>query len=587
MRRTVFLNKIAGVLLLCIVGYGCNVDKVSLNGPSSGTFPANANEAEMGLFGAYKSLSELDAASTPIWHVMDNITDIGYARPGNNYTSSITSALTTDNALAVKPWQYYYKTIARCHSVLDNLSGIKNTMGEDQYNQIDAELRFIRAYAYSQLIELYGDVPLLTHSVTLDSTDIPRTPKTDIQEFLLDELSAIADYLPVSQPKYGHVRATNVAAYMLKARIALYSKQYELAADAAEKALELSEGTYELTPFNSSIDYAGKDYTVGEPDISNIYGHDGYQNSKEWIWVAEYNQAIPNSTHNEQYYSASRLGNGCSYWGPTQDLISTFQCTDGLPITESERYDPSHPFKNRDPRLDMYCVRPHARYLGFQYEPNKSFSTVKNYWPVLNGESATPVSVTNDDATNAYRSFSGYAWRKTVDIADYPSTSSSGVSDLNVGIFRFAELLLIYAEAKIEAGDIDESVYEAIDRIRRRAHMPDLPKGLSQAELRTALRYERKVELCNDGLRWYDLRRWGIGKTVMNGYLYLNRAANPWSGKVVTGFDANYTPVYNHGEAVKYFNTQEVVFKTNKDELWPVPKSERDANKALTQNPGY
>src|SRR5699024_7579960 len=124
---------------------------------------------------AYRSLGELDAASTPIWHVMDNITDIGYARPGNNYTSSITSALTTDNALAVKPWKYYYKTIARCHSVLDNLDKLRESMGDEKYSQMDAELRFIRAYCYSQLIELYGDVPLVKHSVNLDSANIPRT----------------------------------------------------------------------------------------------------------------------------------------------------------------------------------------------------------------------------------------------------------------------------------------------------------------------------------------------------------------------------------------------------------------------------
>ena len=99
----------------------------------------------MGLFGAYQSLSELDASSTPIWHVMDNITDIGYARPGNNYTSPITSAVTTDNALATKPWEYYYRSIARCHTVLDNMEQIKGLMSAEEYDELDAELRFIRA----------------------------------------------------------------------------------------------------------------------------------------------------------------------------------------------------------------------------------------------------------------------------------------------------------------------------------------------------------------------------------------------------------------------------------------------------------
>src|SRR5690606_1947774 len=142
-------------------------------------------------------------------------------------------------------------------------------------------------------------------------------------------------------------------------------------------------------------------------------------------------------------------------------------------------------------------------------------------------------------------------------------------------------------EAKIEANDIDESVYEAINKIRSRAHMPPIASNLSQSQLRTALRYERKIELCNDGLRWYDIRRWNLAPQIMNGYLYLNRSANTWTKDVLVDIDENYSPIYNHGKASRYFNTQELVYRENKDELWPIPQAERDANKSLTQNPGY
>jgi hypothetical protein len=582
------INKVATVALGSILALSsCKIDRSSLNGPSTGTFPANAKEAEMGLFGAYQSVSAIDAASTPMWHVMDNITDIGFARPGTNYTSPITSAITTDNALTTKPWQVHYRTIARCHTVLDNLEKLKSTMTEAAYGQLDGELRFVRAYCYSQMIELYGDVPLLKSAVDLNNASVARTPKNEIEKFIIDELTAIADKLPVSQPQAGHVRASRIAAYMLKARVALYAKQFTVAAQAANTALTLSNGIFDLTPFNNSVNFVGKDHTVGEPDVANIFGHAGFKTGKEWIWVAEYNLTIPGNTHNQQYYSASRLGKGVCYWGPTQDLINTFQAKDGLPITESPLYNSAKPYENRDPRLDMYCVRPGSRYMGYQFEPTTTVTQAKNYWPVLNGTSATPSNVANADATNAFRSFSGYLWRKPVDIADFNSTSVSGVSDLNVGIFRFAELLLLYAEAKIEANDIDNTVYTAINRVRRRALMPDLPTGLSQVQLRKALRYERKVELANDGLRWYDLRRWGIANTVMNGLLYLNRDAKPWTSAVLTGFDDSYTPIYNRTEALKYFTTQDVVYRPNKDEYWPVPKSEMDANNKLVQNPGY
>ncbi|WP_197053532.1 RagB/SusD family nutrient uptake outer membrane protein [Sphingobacterium sp. T2] len=161
------------------------------------------------------------------------------------------------------------------------------------------------------------------------------------------------------------------------------------------------------------------------------------------------------------------------------------------------------------------------------------------------------------------------------------------MSDLNVGLFRYAELLLLYAEAKIEANQIDASVAEAINKIRRRAKMPEIPSNLSQSEMRKALRYERKVELAADGLRWYDLRRWGIANDVMNGTLYLNRDAKGWKKNVLTGFDENYTPKYNHAEATKYFGVQNVVFKVNKDEYWPIPSAEISVLPNVKQNPGY
>lgn len=583
MKKYIFL----GVILITLSFMGCELDRLPLNGPTTGTFPASENEATMGLLAAYKGLSSLDASSTHILHVMDNISDIGYTRPGNNYTPPITSSLTTDNALATKPWREHYKTIARCHIVLDNLANIKEDINEDKYKQIDAELRVIRAYCYSQLIELYGDVPLVVNSLGLEDSDLPRTSKSKIQQWIIDELTEVADNLPVSQLASGNVRAGRVVAYMLKARVALYSKQYELAAAAASKAIDLSNGVYELTSFDNSVNYCNENHTVGEPECSNIFGYDGYSNSKEWIWVIEFNQTISGNTHNQGYYMASRLGKGAAYFGPTQNLIDSYQCLDGLPITESPLYDASRPFTNRDPRLDMYCARPNARLMQFQFETNTNYKKVNNYWPVVSGESSSPSLVNNTDATNAYRTFSGYYWRKHSDNQDYFTNSSRGVSDLSVGIFRYAELLLLYAEAKIESNSIDASVYDAIDKIRIRAKMPALERNMTQAQLRTALRYERKIELSNEGLRWYDIRRWDIAPQIMNGYIYLNRAGNQWTKEVLLDIDENYSPIYNHDVAIQYFNTQDVIYKKNKDEVWPVPTQELDANPNLDQNPGY
>ena len=156
-----------------------------------------------------------------------------------------------------------------------------------------------------------------------------------------------------------------------------------------------------------------------------------------------------------------------------------------------------------------------------------------------------------------------------------------------MGIFRYAELLLLYAEAKIESNSIDATVYDAIDEVRQRAGMPVLERTMTQAQLRTALRYERKIELCNDGLRWYDIRRWNLAPEIMNGFIYLNRGGSSYPMGVLSHIDENYSPVYDYNVAVQYFTTQEVIYSLNKDEFWPIPQQERDANPNLTQNPGY
>src|SRR5690606_38197879 len=129
---------ILSLALLTGINVSSELDKEPLNGPTVGAFPVNADEAEYGLLGAYKALTLLDASSTPFAHVIDNVTDIGYARPGNNYTPAITSSYTTDNALATKPWAAHYKTIGRVHTVLDNLSGLKSNTPDRKSTRLNS-----------------------------------------------------------------------------------------------------------------------------------------------------------------------------------------------------------------------------------------------------------------------------------------------------------------------------------------------------------------------------------------------------------------------------------------------------------------
>src|SRR5690606_30208385 len=159
------------------------------------------------------------------------------------------------------------------------------------------------------------------------------------------------------------------------------------------------------------------------------------------------------------------------------------------------------PFENRDPRLHYTCAVPGSIFHGYQFETHRDSLKCWNY------NVNPPARVPNQDATNPYASFSGYCWRKYANMEnpDYLTRSETGII-----VLRYAEVLLNYAEAKIESNDIDQSVYDAINLVRSRVDMPEVSAGKSQAELRSIVRIERKSEFAFEGLRLYDIRRWKI-----------------------------------------------------------------------------
>ena len=148
---------------------------------------------------------------------------------------------------------------------------------------------------------------------------------------------------------------------------------------------------------------------------------------------------------------------------------------------------------------------------------------------------------------------------------------------LNMPVIRYAEVLLGYAEAKIEAGQIDATVSKAINDIRSRAGMPVLDQGIynNQISLRSAVRNERRVELAMEGLRWYDVQRWKIAEQVMNGQVY-----GALLGKVNAATGAlTLTPVRIEAE--------KRTFNPAVNYLWPIPQKQIDINHNLNQNAGY
>lgn len=454
----------------------------------------------------------------------------------------------SDNAFNPYPWEGYnmfgngslltptntgnhkwdYTVIQKCNWFLENVD--KTPMSEALIARMKGEARFLRAYRYFQLSQLYGDAPLvLTNITTAEANNVTRSPKPEVVDFVLSELADIADDLPAEYSGSDRGRITSGAAWALKARVELYNEKFTDCVASCEKIV----GKYSLFP----------DYT----DLFRIQN----EYNQEIILDVEY---VANDV---PLWSLGVLVTETQggWWSvnPTQSLVDDYEMSNGKLITDpSSGYNPDDPYKNRDPRLAATIIHPGSFYEGSYFDP-LSPSSIDYY---------------------AVYSYTGYAVKKyTPVLADFGDMWNSG---LNIPVIRYAEVLLTYAEAKIESNQIDNTVYDAIDEIRVRAGMPkvDQSKYNTQSTMRELIRRERRIELAMEGLRWYDVQRWKIADEVMNGPVYGPRlgTVNPADGSLTL--------------TAERIVSEQRIFDP-KNYLWPIPQREIDINKNLPQNSGY
>jgi hypothetical protein len=246
----------------------------------------------------------------------------------------------------------------------------------------------------------------------------------------------------------------------------------------------------------------------------------------------------------------SQVGN--SNIVPTKNLVDAFQMTNGLGINDAgSGFVAANPYVNRDPRLRFSVFVPG------DVLPNGAIFNPR------------PGSGTQDAVGTTFTvSATGFNVKKYVNSEDLTTPTNSGI---NLILMRYAEVLLTYAEAKIELNQLDASVYTAINSIRQRADviMPAIAAGKTQSELRTIVRQERLVELAFEGLRFFDIRRWRTAETVMPGKIFGITYVNPSS-------------VLTTVEVPAWTNSWD-----NRNYLWPVPQIEKEMNPGLGQNTGW
>lgn len=535
------------------------LDRYPMDSPSNATFLSNQEEMEMGITSCYNPLW-LTYWGLPFNLALDYASDIGYERNAYGLHTLPRGAATPAVDIVKNYWASFYDGIAYCNYFIENMKIGEVNVDPVVYNRLKSEARFLRALYYSYLTELYGDVPLIKSVLTVTSQE-PKTPKSQIVDFILSELTEVAQYLPeVNDPKSG--KATKGAALALKARIALYNEKWSDAIDASSKVMSME----------------GKQYII-EDDFVKLFTLAG-EDSKESVFSIQYLK--PYMVHTAYRQLGSRTAGAYTNKKPAYQLQDAFECIDGLPIHKSPLYEPMNPYKNRDPRLEYTLAVPGSVFLGYQFETHGDSTKIWNY--------NNNTRVNNLEVTNAYGTWTGLCFRKYCNLEDATDPNNA---DTNPILIRYAEVLLTYAEAKVKAGQVDQSVLEAINKVRGRksVNMPAVTTT-NPEELFQIICRERKVEFAGEGLRLFDIRRWKMAETVLNEPL-LGRMKKTYP--VIPRMDEFGNSFYDKGliaapgESVDYKMrlVDERQFNASRDYVWPIPETEIQANPNITQNPNY
>lgn len=450
-------------------------------------------------------------------------------------------------------WPRSYRSIRECNFALNGLDGI--TMSQAHKDRLRAELKFIRAFRYQDLIRNYGGIVLLGDKVytlddnLLDPALFTRATLKESIDYTVAQLDEAAAGLPRDNDGGWPLgRATKGAALALKARLLLYAASplytagtWEAATAAAQQVIALNK------------------YGISQSGYSQLFTS---TNNNELIFARLYTKNA-NHTHLE----IANGPNGYGGWGgnlPLQNLVDDYRMSNGKPITDgTSGYNPATPYVGRDPRFYATILYNGASYRG---------ATVETFIP--GGKDS------KDGPDNWNTSKTGYYLKKFMNDS-YPLQNPWGNAGFQPWIyFRYAEVLLNFAEAANEAYGADVvppgatlSARDAINQVRSRTGvaMPPVAAGLSKDAFRDVVRYERRVELAFEEHRFYDVRRWKIADVTEN---------KPAGGITITKSGSTFTYTPKVALDGRHFETKH---------YWlPIPRAEILASdNQLQQNTGY
>jgi hypothetical protein len=504
-----------------------------------------------------------------------------------------TNTITTNNG----SWDY-----SRIRSINIMLNKYKEmSVSESEIAPYVGEAYFFRAFAYFNLVRQYGDVPYVSQVLTPDSDELfaARTPRKEVIDYILDDLSQAIEKLP---PKAAATRnrINKESALLYKSRVALYEGTWEkyhqetvfgVKGSNGQEYLEIAASAAKQLMDMNTIEL----YSTGNPEVdyASLFNRDDLSGISEVLLSRDYNTSL-GTVHNLQRYTTGGSGTGL-----TKSLIESYLCEDGKPISLSPLYRGDKSLEmvveNRDPRLRQMIYWKEG-------EPRRT----QNGVPVPGYEFTRPYIDQGGESGNT----TGYMLKKGLD-TESRGQLEHNASETSMPIFRYAEALLNYAEAKAELGSITQNDIDlTINKIRLRAGMPTLNLHSIMIDpnwqfpelspIINEVRRERRVELACEGYRADDLFRWRahhliVGKRPL-GYWF---DKDFWTG--VQDSEDNYVdggPLLIPGKDI-FVNEDGYLdpyqknlpngfgFKPDRDYLYPVPPAQISLNGELTQNPGW
>lgn len=481
------------------------------------------------------------------WYTDDNFGDNQIPNTQNAYTWDNYTIPSTGGGWAKADWA----DIRSCNFALMRIANM--TKSSDILEK-EAEVRFFKAFFYFKKVKRFGDVPWLDSDLSTDSEELykARDSRTLIIDNALKDLDFAITYLPETSPSD---RLTKYAALALKVDVCLYEgtfRKYHNVGGGHETLLrEAVKASEEI--INSGL---FEIWSTGDPtwDFFDLFVQYELKGNPEGIMVQRY------LTNKRMHNSVRQAGE--AYTGYSKDYINSYLCTDGLPIALSPLYQGDAEWGdeiiNRDPRLKQSIYTEDRPYRIFE-DGSLRFKELPefiNYCPT------------------SYWITKGYS--------PYERDRLPSTTIIDNFIFRYAHILLAYAEAKAELGECTQDILDiTVNKLRDRVAMPHMTVDVDFTDpnwpawevpvspLINEIRRERRIEICAEGKRWDDIVRWKAGKLLENP-LTTSGARDPETGE--------YRVVYP-GYGSRKWN--------NKMYLYPLPREELTLNPALEQNPGW